>query len=165
MLVELHYEMPEEKLWQSFTKIIKNLQNEQISSQLGSYEDNFNEKIDDLRRDWILWKDFKEVSKFSELNIKNLIEEFMEFKLYRKNTISLLKKKPFIEFLMIYHDEFNKILELEIQDLYFAENAAEDHLFNLKKLTSEVLEKLKKIINLQKELEENVSKLSKITIS
>ena len=164
-IVQLNYEMPEEKLWQSFTKIIKNLQNEQISSQLGDYEDNFNDKIEDLRRDWILWKDFKEISRFSELNIKNLIEEFMEFKLYRKNTISLLKKKPFIEFLMIYHDEFNKILELEIQDLYFAENVAEDHLFNLKKLTSEVLEKLKKIINLQKELEENVSKLSKINIS
>ena len=165
VLVELNYEMPEEKLWQSFTKIIQDLQNEPISSQLGNYEDSFNEKIDDLRRDWILWKDFKEVSKFAELNIKNLIEEFIEFKFYRKNSISLLKRKSFIEFLMIYHDEFNKILELEIQDLSFAENVAEDHLINLKKLTGEILEKLKKIISIQNELEENISKLSKINIS
>lgn len=165
VLVELNYEMPEEKLWQSFTKIIQDLQNEPISSQLGNYEDSFNEKIDDLRRDWILWKDFKEVSKFAELNIKNLIEEFIEFKFYRKNSISLLKRKSFIEFLMIYHDEFNKILELEIQDLSFAKNVAEDHLINLKKLTGEILEKLKKIINIQNELEENISKLSKINIS
>ena len=85
VLVELNYEMPEEKLWQSFTKIIQDLQNEPISSQLGNYEDSFNEKIDDLRRDWILWKDFKEVSKFAELNIKNLIKEFIQIKFYRKN--------------------------------------------------------------------------------
>ena len=165
VLVELNYEMPEEKLWQSFTKILQDLQNEPVSSQLGNYEDSFNEKVDDLRRDWILWKDFKEVSKFAELNIKNLIEEFMEFKFYRKNSISLLKRKPFIEFLMNNQDEFNKILELEIQDLSFAENVAEDHLINLKKLTGEILEKLKKIINIQNELEENISKLSKIKIS
>jgi len=165
VLVELNYEMPEEKLWLSFTKILQDLQNEPVSSQLGNYEDSFNEKVDDLRRDWILWKDFKEVSKFAELNIKNLIEEFMEFKFYRKNSISLLKRKPFIEFLMNNQDEFNKILELEIQDLSFAENVAEDHLINLKKLTGEILEKLKKIINIQNELEENISKLSKIKIS
>ncbi len=164
-IVQLEYDMPEEKLWKSFTKIIKNLQNEQISSQLGDYNDSFIEKIDELRRDWILWKDFKEVSKFAELKIKNLIEDFLEFKLYRKNKISLLKRKPFVEFLRIFHDEFIKILELNQQDLYFAKNGAEDHLFNLKKLTNEILEKLKKIISLQNELEENISKLSNITIN
>ena len=33
------------------------------------------------------------------------------------------------------------------------------------KLTGEILEKLKKTINIQNELEENISKLSKINIS
>ena len=92
-------------------------------------------------------------------------EEFLEFKFYRKNKISLLKRKPFVEFLRIYHDEFSKILDLEQQDLYFAENGAEDHLFNLKKLTNEILEKLRKVISLQNELEENISKLTNITIN
>ena len=117
-----------------------------------------------MRRDWILWKDFKEVSRFVDLNLKNLIEEFIDFKLFRKNKISLLKKKPLNEFFQHYQNEFSKILDFEIQDLYFAGDGSENHLMNLRKLGLEIQEKLENVIKLQNSIEDNMSRLSTLEL-
>ena len=156
--------MAEEKLWNTFTSILQNLQNEEIISRLGDYNESFTKKIDELRRDWILWKDFKEVSRFVDLNLKNLIEEFIDFKLFRKNKISLLKKKPLNEFFQYYQNEFSKILDFEIQDLYFAGDGSENHLMNLRKLGLEIQEKLENVIKLQNSIEDNMSRLSTLEL-
>ena len=163
-IVHVEYDMAEEKLWNTFTSILQNLQNEEIISRLGDYNESFTKKIDELRRDWILWKDFKEVSRFVDLNLKNLIEEFIDFKLFRKNKISLLKKKPLNEFFQYYQNEFSKILDFEIQDLYFAGDGSENHLMNLRKLGLEIQEKLENVIKLQNSIEDNMSRLSTLEL-
>ena len=159
-IVNLDFEMDEKKLWNEVTDILKNIQNDELVSELGDYKIEFQNILDDLRKDWILSNQFTEVNKFTDLNLLKLIDDFSDFKLFRKNKINLLQKKQLIDYLGYFNNKFSEIRQINLKELSFLGSNNHEYLNHLYEISDKILENFEKIISLQKSIEYQILLLS-----
>jgi hypothetical protein len=66
-VVSVDTQQKPEQIWKIITKVLNNIQDEEIVSQLGDFKSEFDETIEDLRTDWLIWSEFISSSKVYDL--------------------------------------------------------------------------------------------------
>ena len=160
ILLNIEPNISEDKTWETLTIVINNLQEENLVSQLGELEDEFNITIEKLRAEWMIWKDFEEIDKLKDINIEKEIDNLIEFKLFRKDKINLIGKKTLVEFIEFNIESFSKLKSITTSDFGFLGESKDQYLKNLIELSDKIIISLQKILFTQQAIDDKILKIS-----
>lgn len=161
-LVSIDLNMSENEIWKNITIILKSIQDKELVSQLGEFKNDFDNIIDELRRDWMLWNDFTEINKFNDIDISDVVTRLKDFKLFRANKINLLEKKSLQEFLNECMLKMKQIKKLTSDDLVFLQNSSDHYLENLNLIADNISDTLSEILQIQSNIQKTLDKFISI---
>jgi len=161
ILLEVDNKLSEDKTWEILSVVLNNIQNQELVSQLDDLKDEFNQTIEKLRSEWMIWKDFEEIDKITELNIEIKVDNLINFKLFRKDKLKLLEKNSIHGYIENNIESFSKLKKITINDLEFLGESKDQYLNNLHKLSEQITTSLNKLLLNQKVIDDNILKLSK----
>ena len=161
ILLEVDNKLSEDKTWEILSVVLNNIQNQELVSQLDDLKDEFNQTIEKLRSEWMIWKDFEEIDKITELNIEIKVDNLINFKLFRKDKLKLLEKNSIHGYIENNIESFSKLKKITINDLEFLGESKDQYLNNLHKLSEQITTSLNKLLLNQKAIDDNILKLSK----
>ena len=161
ILLEIEPNLSEDRTWEIISVVLNNIQDQELVSQLGDLKDEFNQTIEKLRSEWMIWKDFKEIDKLTELNIENKIDNLINFKFFRKDKIKLLEKNSIHGYIEDNIENFSKLKKITINDFEFLGESKDNYLNNIHKLSEQITISLNKLLLNQKAIDDNILKLSK----
>ena len=161
ILLEVDNKLSEDKTWEILSVVLNNIQNQELVSQLDDLKDEFNQTIEKLRSEWMIWKDFEEIDKITELNIEIKVDNLINFKLFRKDKLKLLEKNSIHVYIENNIESFSKLKKITINDLEFLGESKDQYLNNLHKLSEQITTSLNKLLLNQKAIDDNILKLSK----
>tara|TARA_B100000579_G_C22816474_1_gene848127 strand:+ start:247 stop:2004 length:1758 start_codon:yes stop_codon:yes gene_type:complete len=161
ILLEVENNLSQDKTWEILSVVLNNIQNQELVSQLDDLKDEFNQTIEKLRSEWMIWKDFEEIDKITELNIEIKVDNLINFKLFRKDKLKLLEKNSIHGYIENNIESFSKLKKITINDLDFLGESKDQYLNNLHKLSEQITTSLNKLLLNQKAIDDNILKLSK----
>ena len=161
-VVSVDTQQKPEQIWKIITKVLNNIQDEEIVSQLGDFKSEFDETIDDLRTDWLIWSEFIEVDKLKDIQIEKSVEEVMDFQFFRKNKIEIIKKETLTNFFDNQISKFSTLKDIKASDLNLPGDNSKQYIASIHKLGHEIIQLLMKMREIQESTNKYINKLASL---
>jgi hypothetical protein len=161
-VVSVDTQQKPEQIWKIITKVLNNIQDEEIVSQLGDFKSEFDETIEDLRTDWLIWSEFIEVDKLKDIQIEKSVEEVMDFQFFRKNKIEIIKKETLTNFFDNQISKFSTLKDIKASDLNLPEDNSKQYIASIHKLGHEIIQLLMKMREIQESTNKYINKLASL---